>query len=126
MRRAVREQLRAGVDVIKIIATGGVLTQGVEPGSPQLTFEEMRAAVEEAEKAGRRSAAHAQGSRGIADAVAAGITSIEHGIYLTDEIVARMRDRGTFLVPTLNAPAATSPAASPRGSRTTPCGSPRP
>jgi imidazolonepropionase-like amidohydrolase len=106
VRRAVREQLRSGVDVIKIIATGGVLTQGVEPGSPQLTFAEMRAAIEEAEKAGRRSAAHAQGSRGIADAVAAGITSIEHGIYLTDEIVARMRDRGTFLVPTLNAPAA--------------------
>jgi len=106
VRRAVREQLKAGADVIKIIATGGVLTPGVEPGSPQLTLDEMRAAVEEARKAGRRTAAHAQGATGIADAVAAGITSIEHGIYLTDEVVARMRRDGTFLVPTLNAPAA--------------------
>src|SRR5215470_1054970 len=105
-RKAVREQLKAGADVIKIIATGGVLTPGVEPGSPQLTFDEMRAAIEEARKAGRRTAAHAMAASGIGDAIAAGITSIEHGIYLTDEIVARMRRDGTFLVPTLNAPAA--------------------
>jgi imidazolonepropionase-like amidohydrolase len=105
-RKAVREQLKAGADVIKIIATGGVMTPGVEPGSPQLTLEEMRAAIEEARKAGRRTAAHAQASAGISDAIAAGITSIEHGIYLTDEIVAHMRRDGTFLVPTLNAPAA--------------------
>ena len=106
VRRAVREQLKAGADVIKLIATGGVLTPGVEPGAAQLSFAEMAAAVEEATRAGRRTAAHAQGSRGVADAVAAGITSIEHGIYLTEEIVAHMRQRGTFLVPTLNAPAA--------------------
>ncbi len=106
VRRAVREQLKAGADLIKIIATGGVLTAGVEPGAAQLSLAEMRAAVEEATKAGRRTAAHAQGAAGIADAVDAGITSIEHGIYLTEEIVARMRQRGTFLVPTLNAPAA--------------------
>src|SRR4030095_16741370 len=105
-RKAVREQLKAGADLIKIIATGGVLTPGVEPGSPQLTLDEMRAAVEEARKAGRRTAAHAQGSGVIADAVAAGITSIEHGIYLTPEVIDRMRQQGTFLVPTLNAPAA--------------------
>jgi imidazolonepropionase-like amidohydrolase len=105
-RKAVREQLKAGADVIKIIATGGVLTPGVEPGSPQLTRDEMRAAVEEANKAGRRTAAHAMASSGISDAIAAGITSIEHGIYLTEEIVAHMRRDGTFLVPTLNAPAA--------------------
>lgn len=105
-RKAVREQLKAGADVIKIIATGGVMTPGVEPGSPQLTLEEMRAAIEEARKAGRRTAAHAAASAGISDAIAAGITSIEHGIYLTDEIVAHMRRDGTFLVPTLNAPAA--------------------
>jgi imidazolonepropionase-like amidohydrolase len=106
VRRAVREQLKAGADVIKIIATGGVLTSGVEPGSPQLTFDEMRAAVEEARKAGRRTAAHAMGAHGIADAVRAGITSIEHGVYLTDENVAAMRRDGTYLVPTLIAPAA--------------------
>jgi imidazolonepropionase-like amidohydrolase len=105
-RRAVREQLKAGADVIKLIATGGVMTPGVEPGSPQLTFEEMRAAIEEARRAGRRTAAHAMASTGISDAIAAGITSIEHGIYLTEEIVAHMRRDGTFLVPTLNAPAA--------------------
>ena len=106
VRRAVREQLKAGVDLVKLIATGGVLTAGVEPGAAQLTLEEMRAAVEEARKASRRTAAHAQGSEGIADAVRAGITSIEHGIFLTEEIVARMLRAGTYLVPTLNAPAA--------------------
>jgi len=108
MRKAVREQLKAGVDVIKLIATGGVMTPGVEPGSPQLTLAEMRAAVEEANKAGRRTAAHAQGSAGIADAVEAGITTIEHGIFLTDEIIAAMQRRGVYLVPTLAAPAAIS------------------
>src|SRR5690242_3543250 len=108
VRKAVREQLKAGADVIKLIATGGVMTPGVEPGSPQLTLEEMRAAVEEAVKAGRRTAAHAQGSTGIADAVEAGITTIEHGIFLTDEIIAAMKRKGTFLVPTLAAPAAIS------------------
>jgi imidazolonepropionase-like amidohydrolase len=105
-RKAVREQLKAGADVIKIIATGGVLTPGVEPGSSQMTFEEMRAAIEEARKAGRRTAAHAMAATGISEAIDAGITSIEHGVYLTEEIVAHMRRDGTFLVPTLNAPAA--------------------
>src|SRR5262249_49879118 len=98
-RRAVREQLKAGADVIKIIATGGVMTTGVEPGSPQLTLGEMEAAIEEARKAGRRTASHAMGARGIADAVKAGTTSIEHGVYLTDEIVAAMRHNDTYLVP---------------------------
>jgi imidazolonepropionase-like amidohydrolase len=107
-RKAVREQLKAGADVIKLIATGGVMTPGVEPGSPQLTLEEMRAAIEEAAKAGRRTAAHAQGSTGIADAIEAGITTIEHGIFLTDEIVAAMKRKGVFLVATLAAPAAIS------------------
>ena len=105
-RKAVREQLKAGADVIKIIATGGVMTPGVEPGSPQMTLEEMRAAIEEARKAGRRTAAHAMAATGISEAIDAGITSIEHGIYLTEAIVAHMRRDGTFLVPTLNAPTA--------------------
>jgi imidazolonepropionase-like amidohydrolase len=108
VRKAVREQLKAGADVIKLIATGGVMTPGVEPGSPQLTLEEMRAAVEEAGRAGRLTAAHAQGSAGIADAVEAGITTIEHGIFLTDEIIESMKRKGVFLVPTLAAPAAIS------------------
>src|SRR5713101_4338150 len=107
-RKAVREQLKAGADVIKLIATGGVMTPGVEPGSAQLTLEEMRAAVEEARKAGRLAAAHAQGAAGIADAVEAGITTIEHGLFLTDEIIASMKRKGVFLVPTLAAPSAIS------------------
>ena len=94
-RKAVREQLKQGADVIKLIATGGVMTPGVEPGASQLTRDEMRAAIDEARKAGRRTAAHAQGSEGIADAVEAGITTVEHGIFLTEEIVARMKARGT-------------------------------
>ncbi len=101
VRKAVREQLKAGADVIKIFATGGVMTPGVEPGSSQLTFEEIRAAVEEAAKAGRRTAAHAQATQGIAYSVEAGITSIEHGIFLTEELVHRMKRDGVALVPTL-------------------------
>jgi imidazolonepropionase-like amidohydrolase len=106
VRRAVREQLKAGADVIKLIATGGVMTPGVEPGAPQLTLDELRAGVDEATRAGRRTASHAMGTDGVAAAVEAGITTIEHGVYLTDEVVARMKQRGTYLVPTLNAPAA--------------------
>ncbi|MBI4560909.1 MAG: amidohydrolase family protein [Candidatus Rokubacteria bacterium] len=104
IRRAVREQLKAGADVIKLFATGGVMTPGVEPGAPQLTLEEIRAAIEEARKAGRRVAAHAQAREGIAACVEAGITSIEHGIFLTGELAEEMARRGIALVPTLSAP----------------------
>src|SRR6266852_6490783 len=103
-RKAVREQLKAGADVIKLIATGGVMTPGVEPGSPQLTPEEIRAAIEEARKAGRRTAAHAQATDGIAACVDAGIGSIEHGIFLTEAIAAKMVTAGIALVATLIAP----------------------
>lgn len=106
VRKAVREQLKAGADVIKILATGGVLTPGVEPGSPQLTPEEIRAAIEEAKKAGRRIAAHAQATAGIAACVDAGITSIEHGIFLTEPIARKMAKEGIALVGTLVAPEA--------------------
>jgi imidazolonepropionase-like amidohydrolase len=104
VRKAVREQIKDGADVIKLMATGGVMTPGVEPGAAQLTFEELRAGVEEAQKAGKRTASHAQGSQGIMNAVRAGIDSIEHGFYLTHEIVSEMRERGTFLSATLAAP----------------------
>ncbi len=103
-RKGAREQLRAGAEVIKIMATGGVMTPGVEPGSPQLTIEEMRAAVEEAHKAGRRTATHAQGTTGIKNAILAGLDTIEHGIFLDDEVIQMMIDRGVALVPTLVAP----------------------
>ncbi|BCV25404.1 amidohydrolase family protein [Gelria sp. Kuro-4] len=104
VRKAVREQLKAGADVIKLMATGGVMTPGVEPGSPQLTYEELKAGVAEANKAGRRTASHAQGTTGIKNAVLAGITSIEHGIFLSDEVIELMLEHGTYLVPTLVAP----------------------
>ncbi len=104
VRKAAREQLKAGVDVVKIMATGGVMTPGVEPGSPQLTREEMQAAVEEANKAGRKTATHAQGTTGIKNAVLAGIDSVEHGIFLDDEVIEMMIERDVYLVPTLVAP----------------------
>jgi len=103
VRKAAREQLKAGVDVVKIMATGGVLTPGVEPGSPQLTEEEIRAAVEEAHKAGRKVATHAQGTTGIKNAVRAGVDSVEHGCFLDEEAVDLMLEKGVYLVPTLAA-----------------------
>src|SRR5437762_5719944 len=80
------------------------MTPGVEPGSPQLTPEEVRAAIEEARKAGRRTAAHAQAEQGIAACVDAGIDSIEHGIFLTEPIAQKMAKAGIALVATLIAP----------------------
>lgn len=102
--KAAREQLKAGADVIKIMATGGVMTEGVEPGSPQLSMEEMKAAVTEAHKAGKKTASHAQGTEGIKNAILAGIDSIEHGIFLDDETIELMIEKGVYLVPTLVAP----------------------
>jgi imidazolonepropionase-like amidohydrolase len=104
VRKAVREQLKAGADVIKLMATGGVLTPGVEPGSSQLEEEELRAGITEAHKASRRTATHAQGTAGVKAALRAGIDTVEHGIYLDDEAVAWMLERGVVFVPTLAAP----------------------
>jgi imidazolonepropionase-like amidohydrolase len=101
VRKAVREQLKAGADLIKLMATGGVLTRGVEPGSAQLTEDELRAGIIEAHKAGRRTSAHAQGLEGVKAAVRAGIDTIEHGIFLDDEAVAMMKERKVVFVPTL-------------------------
>ncbi len=104
VRRAVREQLRAGADCIKFTATGGVMTPRVDPRAASFTEAELAAGVEEAHKAFVRAAAHAQGTQGIKNAVRAGIDSIEHGIFLDDEVIEEMKRRGTFLVPTLVAP----------------------
>ena len=101
VRKAVREQLKAGADCIKLIATGGVMTPGVEPGAQQLTEAELRAGVEEAHKAGVTTAAHAHGSDGIEAAVRAGIDSIEHGSFMTDQTIDLMKQRGTFFSVTL-------------------------
>ncbi len=103
-RKAARTMLRAGADGIKLIATGGVMTRGVEISSPQLTVEEMAAAIEEAHKVGAKTATHAQGNTGIKNALKAGIDSIEHGVFLDDWCVETMKAQGTYLVPTLSAP----------------------
>jgi imidazolonepropionase-like amidohydrolase len=103
-RKAVREQLWAGADCIKVIATGGVLTRGAIPGNAQLTPDELVAAVEEAHRHGLRVAAHAIGAQGIRNALRAGVDSIEHGHMLDDEALALFKERGTYLVPTLSAP----------------------
>jgi imidazolonepropionase-like amidohydrolase len=101
VRKAVREQLRAGADCIKLIATGGVMTPGVDIGSQQLTLAELQAGVEEAHKAGRKAASHAHGADGIHAGVVAGIDSIEHGSFLRDDTIGLMKERGTCLSMTL-------------------------
>ena len=101
VREAVRLQVKYGATVIKICATGGVLSQGDQIGAQQMTEDEMRAAVETAQMLGRRVAAHAHGNAGIKAAIRAGVTSIEHGSFLDDETVRMMVEHGTWLVPTL-------------------------
>ena len=103
-RKAAREQLKAGATWIKVMATGGVMTKGVEPGSPQLTEEELRAAIEEAHKAGAKSFTHAQGMTGIKNALRAGVDSIEHGFFMDDWCFDFMKEHNVFFVPTLAAP----------------------
>jgi len=101
--KAAREQIKAGVDVVKFMATGGIMTPGVEPGSEQFTEEELRSGIQEAHKAGKKTATHAQGTQGILNALRAGIDSIEHGIYLNEETISLMVNRDVPLVPTLSA-----------------------
>ena len=105
VRKAVREQLRAGAKAIKLFASGGVMTPGVDPKSPSFTEDELRAGVEEAHKAFRVVGAHAQATDGIKNAIRAGVDSIEHGVWLDEEAIAMMVARGTYLVATLTAPA---------------------
>ncbi len=101
VRKAVRYQMKHGADVIKLCATGGVMSQGDGVGAPQLTLDEMKAAVEEAVNGERKVAAHAHGNHGIKLAIRAGVHSIEHGSILDAEATRMMRHAGTFLVPTL-------------------------
>jgi imidazolonepropionase-like amidohydrolase len=104
IRKAVRENLRAGADCIKVIATGGVLSAGVEPGNTQLDQDELDVAVREAHKAGRRVAAHAIGTAGIHNALRAGVDTVEHGCYLDDAALALFKSSSATYVPTLAAP----------------------
>jgi imidazolonepropionase-like amidohydrolase len=103
VRRAVREEIRAGASVVKIIATGGVLTPGSTAEFAAFTPEELEAAVGESHAWGRAIAAHAHGAAGILNAVRAGVDSIEHGSMLSPEAARLMKERGTFHVPTLSA-----------------------
>jgi imidazolonepropionase-like amidohydrolase len=102
VRRAVREEMKAGATCIKLMASGGVYGHAEEPGSPQLTVEEMSVAVEEAHKAGRKAAAHAYSAEAINNALSAGVDSIEHGSFLDRQTAERMREQGTYLVPTMS------------------------
>ncbi len=111
IRAAVRYQIKYGADVIKTCATGGVLSEGDAVGATQYTFEELKALVDEAHKLERKVAAHAHGTEGIKLAVRAGVSSIEHGSFLDEEGARLMKERGTFLVPTLSASEAVERAA---------------
>ncbi len=98
VRRAVRTVIQGGADLVKVIATGAVMTEGTDPGAPEFSEAEIRAAVEEAALYGVDVAAHAHGAEGIKRAVRAGVRSIEHGSIMDDEGVELMAARGTFLV----------------------------
>lgn len=101
--KAVREQIHAGCDQIKLMATGGVMTPNVNPEDAHFTGDELAAGIREARRFHKKTASHAQGSAGVLNAVRGGIDSVEHGIYLTDECVQEMIARKTYLVPTLSA-----------------------
>ena len=97
-RAKVREVVKYGADVIKVCASGGVLSKGDQPGTPQYTLEELQAIAEEAHKLGRKVAAHAHGTQSIKDAIRAGIDSVEHSSLIDDEGIALAKQHGTYLV----------------------------
>jgi imidazolonepropionase-like amidohydrolase len=101
VQHKVREVIKYGADVIKVCATGGVLSKGDDPQASQYTLEEMKAIVADAHRLGRKVAAHAHGSQGILWAVEAGVDSVEHGSYIDDAAIQLMKAKGTYLVPTL-------------------------
>jgi imidazolonepropionase-like amidohydrolase len=101
VRHMVRQDIKYGADMIKFMASGGVLSKGDNPQASQYTLEEMKAIVEEAHRLGRKVAAHAHGAQAILWASEAGVDSIEHGSYIDDAGIAEMKKNGTYLVPTL-------------------------
>jgi len=104
MRRGVRTVIRDGADVVKLMASGGVNSPGPEPGPCELTEAEFSAAVEAARAMGRKVAIHAHGETAIRRGVSAGVDSVEHGVFMTEDIMDEMARRGVYLVPTLSAP----------------------
>ena len=107
VRQVVREQIDAGAEVIKVIASGGVLTPGTSPDQAQMTLEELRAAVDEAKQAGRKVAAHAHGASGMKNAIHAGVHSIEHATLMDEEAAGLFEKHAVYMVPTLSALATT-------------------
>ena len=101
VQQKVRQNIKYGADLIKVCATGGVLSKGDDPQASQYTLEEMKAIVADAHRLGRKVAAHAHGAQGILWASEAGVDSIEHGSYIDDAGIAEMKKNGTYLVPTL-------------------------
>lgn len=101
VRKGTRQLLKSGVDVVKLFATGGIYSEGEEPGSPQLTRREIEVAVEEAHKRGIPVACHAQGLTGIHNCLQAGVDTIEHAIYADDEALSLFVEKGTYMVPTM-------------------------
>lgn len=101
VQHKVRENIKYGSDLIKVCATGGVLSLGDNPQASQYTLEEMKALVADAHRLGRKVAAHAHGAEGIRWAAEAGVDSVEHGSYIDDAGIAAMKEHGTYLVPTL-------------------------
>jgi len=101
VQHKVRETIKYGADLIKICATGGVLSHGDNPQASAYTPEELKAIVADAHRLGRKVAAHAHGAQGILWASQAGVDSIEHGSYIDDAAIAEMKKNGTYLVPTL-------------------------
>jgi imidazolonepropionase-like amidohydrolase len=107
VRKKTREMLRAGAEVIKVHATGGVLSATDHPEFTQFSLDELKVIVEEGQfRKGVKVMAHAQGAEGIKNAIKAGVHSIEHGIFIDDEAIELMKAHGTYLVPTLLAPVA--------------------
>ena len=96
-----REIIKYGADVIKVCATGGVLSKGDDPNASQYTLEEMKAIVADAHRLGRKVAAHAHGAQGVIWASEAGVDSVEHGHLMNDAAIAMLKKNGTYLVPTL-------------------------
>jgi imidazolonepropionase-like amidohydrolase len=101
VQHKVREIIKYGADLIKVCATGGVLSKGDDPNASQYTLEEMKAIVADAHRLGRKVAAHAHGAQGVIWASEAGVDSVEHGHLMNDEAVATLKKNGTYLVPTL-------------------------
>lgn len=104
IRQAVRRVIKEGADLVKIMVSGGVNSPGPEPGPCELTFSEITTAVETAHALGRKVSVHAHGDTAVRRSIEAGADSVEHGVFMSEDTIELMRERGTWFVPTLSAP----------------------